>query len=323
MKKVFTIAAFIAVSATATFAQRVVGAEVPGKAIAKPVMMDKADTTLLFTAGISNPTGAGCDSLTVYGIPNNGGYVTGFNQYGDLQKAAVFTGSGSVLAVVAQVAGKAAAPGFENADFAATISTVNLTDSSFTTVGTSVAVPLAAIDDSTGGFTIWPMTAPAAVSGTWAASVEVGQYSPTSIEAGIILFGTREDCGNGDLAWEQFNDGTWVPMSVSWPIEIEVAIGVAVSNFASNPESDLISGVLLFPNPVQDQFNLTYTSAVSGSVRIDIIDATGRVVKVVSEGSKAAGTYVSTISTGEFASGFYTYRITMGGKQAQGKFMVN
>lgn len=319
MKKLFTIVSVLAVSATVSYAQRTVAGEMTGKARPNTLLLDKADTTVLFTPGIANPTPGGCDTLAVY-TTNGGGSVTGFNEYGDLEKAAIFGGSGNVIAVVAQVAFAASNPGFEMAPLAAKIYSVNMADSSFTQLGVSPGIPVSSIDDSSGVPTVWPVTA--AVNGTFAASVEVGVYGDSTIDAGIFIFSTREDCGNGDLLWEKFNNGTWVPVSLSWPIEIEVAIGVAITGYASNPDVDLISGMTLFPNPVEDQFNLAYTSAVSGNVRIDLIDATGRTIQVVNDGYKTAGTYTTNIQTQNLAAGLYTYRLTMGGKQAQGKFMV-
>lgn len=319
MKKLFTIVSVLAVSATATYAQRAISGEIPGKARAMSTSYDKADTTVLQTPAFANPV-AGCDTLTLYGT-NGGGIVTGFNEYGDLEKAALFSGSGSVIAVFAQVGVAGSNAGFETTPFAAKIYSVNLTDSTFSQLGVSVGIPVSTIDDSTGAPTVWPVTA-TLPGGNFAAAIEVGNYGAGTLNAGLGILGTKEDCGNGDLSWEKWSDDSWHAMSVAWPIELEMSIGVAVTGFASNPDVDLISGMALYPNPVEDQFNLTYTSAVSGNVRVDIIDATGRTIQVVNDGYKNAGTYITNVQTQNLAAGLYTYRLTMGGKQAQGKFIV-
>lgn len=319
MKKIFTIVSVIALSATAINAQRAISGQISGKSIAITPSYDKADTSVVLTPGISDPT-SGCDTLTVYGT-NGGGAVTGFNEYGDLEKAAIFNGTGNVIAVVAQVAAAVSNTGFETTPFAAKIYSVNLADSSFTQLGISAGIPVSAIDDSTGNPTIWPLSA-TLPGGVFAASVEVGNYGTSSLNAGLAIYSTKEDCGNGDLAWERWSDDTWIPLSLAWPVELEVAIGVVISDFASNPDNDLITGMTLYPNPVENQFNIGYTNKVSGNVNIAIIDAAGRTVRTINEGNKAAGTYVSTIQTEGMASGLYVYRITVGGKQAQGKFMV-
>lgn len=319
MKRLFTLVSVLAVTATATYAQRAISGEISGKSRAMSTTQDKADTTVLLTPAFANPV-AGCDTLTLYGT-NGGGVVTGFNEYGDLEKAAIFSGSGSVIAVFAQVGAAVSNTGFEDTPFAAKIYSVNLSDSSFTQLGVSTGIPVSTIDDSSGTPTIWPLTA-TLTGGVFAASIEVGNYGSNSLNAGLAILGTKEDCGNGDLAFEKWNDDTWHALSVAWPIELELSIGVAVTGFASNPDVELISGMTLFPNPVEDQFNLAYTSAVSGNVRIDIIDATGRTIQVVNDGYKTAGTYNTNIQTQNLAAGLYTYRLTMGGKQAQGKFIV-
>lgn len=321
MKKLFTILSVVAVSATATYAQRAVVGEMAGVAKPNMMMLDKADTSIVQTPGIGNPS-AGCDTLTIY-TTNGGGAVTGFNEYGDMEKAAVFSGSGTVIAVFAQVGFAGNAPG-ENGDFAAKI--YSKSGATFTQLAISPAIPATAIDDSTGTPTVWPVSA--TVSGSFAAGVEVAQYdmTDTTLEAGLFIYGTKQNCGDGAFGWEKTLSGTWqsfdAPGPNGWAIELEVAIGVAITGFSSNPESELISGTSLYPNPVEDQFSLAYTSKVDGNVRVDIIDAAGRTVKMVNDGYKPAGTYMTNVNTDGMASGLYTYRLTVGGKQAQGKFMV-
>lgn len=317
MKKLFTILSVVAVTATVANAQRAIVGEMPGVAKPNMIMSNKADTTILLTPGIANP-GAGCDTLTIY-LTQQQGTVTGFNEYGDLEKAAVFSGTGTVIAVFAQVGFAGGSP---TADFAAKIYSKN--GSTFTELSASTAIPVSAIDDSTGVPTIWPVSA--TVSGNFAVAVEVAQYNGNTLEGGLAILGTKQNCGDGALAWEKLNDGTWqsidAPGPNGWNLELEIAIGAAITGFASNPDVDLISGTSLYPNPVEDQFVLAYTSKVDGNVRVDIIDAAGRTVKMVNDGYKTAGTYMTTVNTNEMASGLYTYRITVGGKQAQGKFMV-
>ncbi len=323
MKKIFTLTAVLAAGVFAVNAQKVNGgisSEFAPKVLSGNT--NKADTTVLIPGSFTN---AGCDTLRVYTVPNNGGFVTGFNQYGDLEKAQLYFGSGQVLGVFAGIAGKAADTGFENEPFAGKVYSVSGT--TFTQLG-SATINFGDIDTSASGpipgLNFWGFTTPVSVSGSWVAAVEVGKYSTTAVQAGTIVYSNDIGCGS-NRAWEKWNDGTWYPFTDAtsgWGIDLDMVIGAFVVNFATNVEADLISGVAVFPNPVENQFNLAYNSKVGGKVSIEVIDATGRVIRVINEGSKAAGTYVSTIDFDGMASGLYTYRLTVGATQTTGKFIV-
>jgi hypothetical protein len=323
MKKIFTLTAVLAAGVFAANAQKVAGdisTEIAPKGFTGNV--NKADTTVLIPSSFNNP---GCDTLVVYTVPNNGGFVSGFNQYGDLEKAQLYFGSGQVLGVFASVAGKVADTGFENEPFAGKVYSVSGT--TFTQLG-SATINFGDIDTTASGpipgLNFWGFTTPVAVSGSWVASIEVGKYSTTAVQAGLVIYSNNIGCGN-NRAWEKFNDGSWIAFTDatnSWGIDLDMVIGAFVVNFATNVEADLISGVAVFPNPVENQFNLAYNTKVGGKVNIEVIDATGRVIRVINEGSKAAGTYVSTIEFDGMASGLYTYRLTVGANQTTGKFIV-
>jgi hypothetical protein len=322
MKKIFTLIAVISAGAFAANAQRAVGGistEFAPKSFSGNV--NKADTTVVAPESF-NVTG--CDTLIVYTVPQNGGFVTGFNQYADLEKAQLNFGSGQVLGVFASIAGKAAAPGFETSTFAGKVYSVSGT--TFTELG-SANINFADIDTTAAGpipgFNFWQFASPVAVSGGWVASIEVGKYGATSVDAGLVIYSNFVDCGN-DRAWEKWDDGSWHSFTEAgnWEIDLDMLIGAFVVDFASNTEADLISGVAVFPNPVDDRFNLAYNTKVSGAVSVEVIDATGRVIRVLNEGTKAAGTYVSAIEFDGMSSGLYTYRLTVGANQTTGKFIV-
>ena len=108
MKKIVTLTALFIAGSFIANAQRTVGGistEFASKSFSGNV--NKADTTVVVPESFNE---TGCDTLIVYTVPSNGGYVSGFNTYGDLEKAQLNFGSGQVLGVFASIAGKVAAP---------------------------------------------------------------------------------------------------------------------------------------------------------------------------------------------------------------------
>jgi hypothetical protein len=61
----------------------------------------------------------------------------------------------------------------------------------------------------------------------------------------------------------------------------------------------------LAPNPASHVTTLSYTVAASGNVEITLFDATGRTVKQLDNGYRAAGVYNLNISTENLANGTY------------------
>jgi hypothetical protein len=322
MKKIFTLIAVFAAGTFVANAQRAVGG-ISTEFTPKPFSanVDKADTTVVVPESFNI---SGCDTLTVYTVQNNGGYVSGFNTYGDTEKAQLNFGSGQVFGVFASIAGKAAAAGFETSTFAGKVYSVSGT--TFTQLG-SANLNFADIDTSAAGpipgFNFWQFASPVAVSGGWVASIEVGKYGATSVDAGLVIYSNEDGCGN-NRAWELWEDGTWHSFTEidNWELDLDMLIGAFVIDFATNTEADLFSGVAVFPNPVVNQFSLAYHTKVSGAATVEVIDAAGRVIRVINEGTKAAGSYVSTIDFEGMSSGLYTYRLTVGKNQTTGKFIV-
>jgi hypothetical protein len=67
-----------------------------------------------------------------------------------------------------------------------------------------------------------------------------------------------------------------------------------------------------YPNPFRNETTIQYTLAQGGQVNLSLFDISGRVVKVLVNGSKDAGTHAISFNTGNLTRGIYYYRIQAG-----------
>jgi len=66
-----------------------------------------------------------------------------------------------------------------------------------------------------------------------------------------------------------------------------------------------------YPNPFKSQVTFRYRLDVQGSVTIAIMDISGRLVKVLSEGNKAAGEYTTQWNSNDLAAGNYIAKLSV------------
>lgn len=66
------------------------------------------------------------------------------------------------------------------------------------------------------------------------------------------------------------------------------------------------------PNPFTNTSVITYTLNETANVSVQITDATGKIVQVITPGTQVAGTYTMTIDASTLADGLYFYTFTVG-----------
>jgi len=88
------------------------------------------------------------------------------------------------------------------------------------------------------------------------------------------------------------------------------------------PELPTVSDLLLFPNPTNGELALRLTNKDHGSLRLAVLDATGRVVRA-EETWNPTGTAVRTWDLADLAAGSYGLRIMSGDQQATLRFQKN
>uniref|UniRef100_A0A7C4THR7 T9SS type A sorting domain-containing protein n=1 Tax=candidate division WOR-3 bacterium TaxID=2052148 RepID=A0A7C4THR7_UNCW3 len=76
------------------------------------------------------------------------------------------------------------------------------------------------------------------------------------------------------------------------------------------------------PNPVHNQTSISYTLPRSGDVVVSLYGADGRLVRVIEDGYRNAGSYQVRIDTRELTSGAYLVVLKAGNQQITGKLVV-
>lgn len=77
-----------------------------------------------------------------------------------------------------------------------------------------------------------------------------------------------------------------------------------------------------YPNPFNPTTNITYDLPKASQVRMEVFNAIGAQVAVLSEGYKSAGTHNVTFDASGYASGMYFYRLIAAGKIISTKKML-
>lgn len=63
------------------------------------------------------------------------------------------------------------------------------------------------------------------------------------------------------------------------------------------------------PNPFNNETVITYSLKKASNVTIEVTDLTGRVISVIDEGNRTAGTYTASFNAGKLAAGTYFYTL--------------
>lgn len=100
-------------------------------------------------------------------------------------------------------------------------------------------------------------------------------------------------------------------------INIEDGVGRTPDMAVSGVETQsTASGVTLYqsiPNPASEIVEISYHLQKSGTVELALYDAQGRLVQMLDEGTRTAGTHGVRANINALAAGMYHYRLTTGG----------
>ncbi len=83
----------------------------------------------------------------------------------------------------------------------------------------------------------------------------------------------------------------------------------------STPSDAIALTLTAAPNPTQGAVTLTYSLPTSATVRLEIVDALGRIVKVVRAGEASVGSHSAAFSADGLPNGLYLVRLTADGQQ--------
>ena len=261
-----------------------------------------------------------------------GGYVVGTNGYGDLAKAQLFyvdepyNIEGCLVWVGAkEIAGTPNTTKFvvyaANGTGEAESGTVN------TAPGTelaSVTVSMSELDTSLSlaNAHVFTLTTPVPVTDMYYVGMD---FTNTYDDILGIVSTTKGDALGTELAWEQWDDGTWYSMLYTWPMDVDLGF-FPIVDMSQSIQTSPINGVIcnIYPNPAYGVTIIEYQLTQSSSnVEINILDVTGKLVKSFNEGAKDPGKYNVTFNASELQPGNYFYTINAGnGSKFAKKFQV-
>jgi len=329
MKKIYTMIAAVAVTLSAA-AQKQVSTATPVSTVGMPAF--SAERTVTDTlVGPSFET-------TTYGLVQyncqGGGYVVGNNFYQDKQKAQVFINTIGTV----NVEGALIWFGAKQRDAAGSATSkirvreYSLNGAGTTTAGPSTSAPntvnrstdvlFTAIDTGTSfaaGVNMIMFSTPKTETADFAIGVDFTQLAAGDT-VGIVSSsqpagGPPGDAAGTELAWEQWSNNAWHTMLEAWPLDIDFFIWALVDHNVGIEEG-FLNGARLgqnSPNPAVNNTTITYElQNGNNNVSISIFDVTGKLVKSINEGNRAAGKYSVVLSTEDMTAGTYYYALSAG-----------
>jgi hypothetical protein len=78
-----------------------------------------------------------------------------------------------------------------------------------------------------------------------------------------------------------------------------------------------VGTIAAYPNPFTEQINVRYRLTIPAEVTIQILDATGRLIATVNEGTREAGEFTTSYNGSSLVPGNYFARLLMNGRDMQ------
>lgn len=290
------------------------------------IVLQPVDT--VFTPSFNEDCG---QTVSFFGVTDGWGYVSGTNNFSDLEKAQRFDFPGAESYNVSEVGvffHDATVVG--DGEVSVKIYDVANDGSPGNLLGTSnpLKVSELAIDDEFVIPTFFTFSEEIGLTGSqFFASVDLANLYGTQDTVGI--FNTTQDCGNGNSTWELFSDGTtWLPYSSqnSWGINVDLFIFVVLEQMATglndlSPEEAGLHLQNAYPNPASDQITLDFSLDQQEDINITIYQANGQWVKNHYLGSRARGAHKEVIPL-QLNSGVYFYTFSTSKTRILRKFIV-
>lgn len=263
-------------------AQRPVGNFFPmeNQNIPTSILRNVIDTVIPVSFIPVSQSGLGCFT-GIYSSPDSG-YVTGNNQYGDLQKAQFYdlqrmgyADTGAIQSVLVKFAYKTqnAAP----EDIAVKIYDADTVGFPFNLLGTSQSINLSSINANE-SYTLFTFNTPVQVSDSFFVSVQL----PSSTGDTLVILSTQDNCvQNSGWSWEQWKNGTWHSILNSWILDVDLASFPVIDLPFGNGINELsaTANLKIYPNPATDFITLEFPDASSAPFSICLFDVEGKLVK--------------------------------------------
>jgi len=175
-------------------------------------------------------------------------------------------------------------------------------------------------DLNTGGYdgnekylTLSTNRADAGVAGAGADVIDIVSSGPFSVSAGdsirvafaLIAGDNLTDIQTSAVNAQTKYDGLYAPLGISKIV---------------NDDTD---GMIVYPNPADNQSFIDVTIAEEARVELKIFNIFGQEIKIIASGEMQAGSHLFVNELSSLASGLYYYQLMVGSKKLVQKFMVN
>lgn len=273
--------------------------------------------------------------LTVYGISNEWGTVTGMNGYFDLEKAQLIENITGTAIEITEVLAYFDYIGLDgNGNLRAKIYSVAEDGSPSTLLGQSDDITASEVmaDPTEILVTSFPFTSTVSLSdASFFVSVDFTDLYASQDTTGLLQ--TEIGCGDGNESFELWADETWHSMAEVWSsdtetFDIHLPLFPVVEFDETSPVADPFyqQGHLRLrpatPNPAHTSVQLNYELEQSGTVRIEIFSPDGRRIQERNLGLLPQGNYVESVELGNLASGAYIYSILTEEARVVSRFVV-
>lgn len=114
-----------------------------------------------------------------------------------------------------------------------------------------------------------------------------------------------------------FDPGNFTSDEYFWD---NLALGDIIESVSEAPAA--LQALDVLPNPAQDATSFAFELSERSDVQLRLLDLTGRVVTVIADQAFATGSHRIDYSTSQLQNGFYLYQLTIDGRSATGKLMI-
>ncbi len=208
---------------------------------------------------------------------------------------------------------------------AGTIHSVRVNIASTAVAGSQIFATIYSIDGTTGDFvfqtTSEPVTISAANLGT---EINIPLLTPYVVTVGEPVLAVAGSLGSGGVGndvviatsaispvqttfYYDYTDATWYYTTATAMVSIDFSAQTGVE--------ETVGSMTLgqnMPNPSNGNTAVNYSLVSTENITFEITDMTGKLVQVIREGVKTAGSYTVNINTNELSEGMYFYTITNG-----------
>ncbi len=134
--------------------------------------------------------------------------------------------------------------------------------------------------------------------------------------------------GKDKTLWHYPNPFMWIQVDhIYGNVDRAIAIFPVIDDGTAGIENDnFISGIKLgqnFPNPSSETTQIEYELANSENVIFELIDASGKSVLIVNEGTKSKGKHTIKINAQEIQKGLYFYTLKTENYSLTKKIIIN